>query len=363
MVQDGEGFLYPKVTMNECVDCGKCERVCPMLNPAICTGVIAAYGAYRKDFDRRLKSQSGGVFAVLAERVLGSGGVVVGAIWNEDWSVRHFDCNSADELDKLLGSKYVQSAIGDSYVLTEGYLKAGKPVLFCGTPCQGQGLRKYLSREYEQLVVVDLICHGVASPGVWEDYLEDFVAKRKLVSFTQKDKARGNAIVYEFSDGSVNVEGYDSNLFSKGYSNDLFLRSTCYDCRFKGFDRCSDLTLGDFWGIERLHTDFGDKYGVSAVLVHTEKGHALVQGVADELELIPSDRESILRGNPSLCESSSRENDRSAFFRLRESLGTYEALKKLFHVSPIGKFSNAVQSKVEYAAELIAAIKRRIKTR
>ena len=173
MEADGEGFLYPLVDTDKCINCSLCEKVCPMLNPGEERVPLHTYAARCTDEGIRRDSSSGGVFSVLAGEVLAGGGVVFGARFDDDWGVVHDFCTTPKGLAAFRGSKYVQSNIGDSYLRTEAFLKEGRRVIFSGTPCQIAGLKRFLRREYDNLLAVEVACHGVPSPLVWRRYLEE----------------------------------------------------------------------------------------------------------------------------------------------------------------------------------------------
>lgn len=177
MCEDEEGFLYPEVDENVCVDCGLCEKVCPVLHQAEDRKPLAVYAAKNKNEEIRRQSSSGGVFTALAEEVIKDGGVVFGARFDEHWEVKHDYTETVEGLSIFRGSKYVQSRIEDCYQKVEQFLRAGRKVLFSGTPCQVAGLKLFLRKEYNYLLTVDFICHGVPSPGVWREYLKEETAR------------------------------------------------------------------------------------------------------------------------------------------------------------------------------------------
>lgn len=314
---DREGFWYPRIDQDVCVDCGRCEYVCPELKQYHTMVPMETWGCYRKDFSKRMKSASGGVFAVLAEAVLNRNGIVFGAAFNDKWELKHCYVDSISALDSLLGSKYIQSYIGNAYVRAKEFLKKGCLVLFSGTPCQIQGLKKYLDRDYDNLLTVDLICHGVPSPEVWSDYLTELSKGSKLIAFTPRDKSDGieNApIVFEFDNGRRVRQHYNKNIYIKGFNQNLYLRPSCHACKFKGVERCSDLTIGDFWGHSIFYPSFGDHYGISVVMVHSEKGKKWFENVKDDLEVIAAKIKQVLPQNPSLAEAAPRQATRDVFF-------------------------------------------------
>lgn len=332
MTSDDEGFLYPEVDGQKCIHCGKCEQVCPEIVPYSIFPAIKTYAAYRSDFVKRLQSASGGIFAVLAEYVLRNNGVVFGAAFDEQWSLRHCAVHALEDLPNLLGSKYVQSTIGYTFRDAAQYLKRGKLVLFSGTPCQIQGLKKYLGNDHPKLITIDLICHGVPSPQVWKKYLTEISDGRRLIQFRPRDKRDGlkNApLIFGFDNGDIIEEKYSKNQYIKGFIQNLYLRPSCHKCKFKGAERCSDFTLGDFWGVENVKPDFSDEYGTSAVMLHTLKAQKLFLLVKDKLIITPSATEQVGAENPCLSFSVNENSDREKFFQLQKKIGVIKAVKQL----------------------------------
>lgn len=360
MENDDEGFWYPKVNQQRCINCGQCKIVCPELNPSGISGNSDVYAAYRKDLNLRLKSQSGGIFSVIAEKVLSEGGVVFGAAFDVHWRVRHRSIENIEEIDMLRGSKYVQSDIGNTYKEAEDLLKKGRTVFFSGTPCQIQGLKKYLRKDYDNLITVDLICHGVPSPEVWDTFLKEYIGKENIKEFIQKDKNRKNAIVYKLKNGQEQVESYEQNVYSKGFCKDLYLRPSCHQCHFKGIERCSDITIGDFWGIERFLPGFGDQYGVSAIIVHTDKGRKMYHQIQNELVMQQCEPNWVGVENPCLLQSLPENEKRIQFFEQWREKGVINTVNELTQISISEKIKLEMKKKYLYALELGSAVKKRI---
>lgn len=301
MCEDEEGFLYPEVDEAICIDCGLCENVCPVINQADARIPLQVYAAKNTDEKIRMHSSSGGVFSILAEQTIKQGGVVFGARFDENWEVKHDYTETIDGVSVFRGSKYVQSKTGDTFKQAEQFLKQNRKVLFSGTPCQIVALKRYLKKEYENLLLVDFICHGVPSPGVWRKYLKQVIAltcdKNTVSSHLKLLLSERNALVegisfrdkrlgwqkFSFSltlsttdeSGNKNTvslsESLNENLFMRGFLANLYLRPSCYACPANKGKSGSDITLGDYWGISSLMPDYDDDKGISAISVNTRK--------------------------------------------------------------------------------------------
>lgn len=316
MQEDREGFVYPEVDATACVDCGLCETVCPVLHPAQRRLPVEVYAARNRDESVRLASSSGGVFTRLAEWILDRGGVVFGARFNEKWEVVHDYAETREALARFRGSKYVQSRIGDTYRQAERFLKEGRMVLFTGTSCQIAGLKRFLRREYENLLAVDVICHGVPSPKVWRRYLNDLTegAPESISSVSFRDKQAG------WRNFSLKVEceykSYQANfkfdLFYNLFLENLILRLSCHSCPSKGGRSSSDMTLGDFWGIEQVDPAFDDDRGCSVVLVYNSAWRPILEGI--DIRRVAYDQ--VLSGNPAIEYPVKRSINRNYLFRL-----------------------------------------------
>lgn len=312
MTEDNEGFLYPSVNMDICVDCHLCEKVCPVINQSEPKQPLHIYAAKNSNAEVVKKSSSGGIFSLVAQYILEQNGIVFGAAFNEKWEVCHTYIESLADLQKFQGSKYVQSIIGQTYKDAEMFLKQGRKVLFSGTPCQIAGLHKYIKKDYENLFCIDVICHGSPSPGIWRDYLNELLLRPEGVvggntvfqslevkpvitgiSFRDKtdgwrkfgfvlrgksaSKADSNSVLS--SNCELLHEPASKNLFIRGFLHNLYLRPSCYNCPARHGKSESDLLLGDFWGILRRYPEFHDPMGISLVLAYTEKGNNLFESL------------------------------------------------------------------------------------
>lgn len=311
MKTDNEGFWYPHVEEDLCVHCGMCERVCPIINKWQFNNSYntVALGAINNNEEIRLNSSSGGIFTLIAQDIIKRGGVVFGASFSDDYSsVSHICVDSVPELEKLRGSKYLQSKIGDTYVQAREYLERGRLVLFSGTPCQVGGLYSYLKKDYENLFTQDIVCHGVPSPAVWKKYkeLRELQSGDRIssVSFRCKESSwRSYRLIFEFSNGAKYDIAFQKDLFMKSFLANLCLRPSCYNCSFKALKRQSDITLADFWGVWEVCPELFDDKGTSLILVHSHKGDNLINRVNEQIIYKKVDLDSILKYNRSAVES------------------------------------------------------------
>lgn len=326
---DDEGFAYPLADDTVCVDCDLCQKVCPMINQSPARLPLQVFAAINEDQQVRSASSSGGVFTLLATNVLEDGGVVFGAAFDDEWNVVHRECTDIEGLEALRGSKYSQSDTGDSYRSVKRYLDEGRMVLFSGTPCQISGLKKYLGKDYDRLLTVDVVCHGVPSPLLWKCYL-DSLSRRAgecPVAVSFRDKSTG------WKSYSFNVtfpfvppfsQKYTENVFFKYFLSDVSLRPSCYNCNSKAGRSASDITLGDWWGIHKVHPEMDDDRGVSLVMLNTEKGRMAFDRIScGKVETIYDDA---VISNPSVIKSAKRPFLRN--FRLKSVIAAFRASDK-----------------------------------
>lgn len=323
--EDTEGFRYPEVDKSLCVNCGVCEKVCPILTPYESHRPQKQYAAINPDEAIREQSSSGGIFTMLAERVICEGGCVFGVRFDDNWQAVFDHTDTIEGLAAFRGSKYVQARVGQAFKEVRGFLKQNRKVLFSGTPCQVAALRHFLLRDYDNLLLVDFICHGVPSPKVWRMYLDEVTqnAIRAISDVQFRNKIQGWKrynfdITYDCRSHQYKLSSwYQKNHYMRIFLNDVSLRPSCYNCKAKAGRSGSDLTIADFWGIGQLKPDMDDDHGTSLVLVHTEKGANHFSGL--QLKPCETKYEDILLYNPALERCAMGHPKRKWFFSLLDS--------------------------------------------
>lgn len=333
---DAEGFWYPVIRRALCVDCGRCKTVCPLL-PGGRKEMPARYlAAQAKDPALREGSSSGAVFPVLARAVLGAGGVVYGAGFDGSMQVTHQRAVRPDELDRLTQTKYLQSRTVGIFCQVRQDLQDGRRVLFSGTPCQAEALRRFLGGEHPGLILVDLVCYGVPSPGVWSRYTAWLEKKHggKLTGFHFRDKRdRNNGHTVSFRiDGRECVEEYGEDLFLALYFSGHILRPSCHACPFAGMQRSADITIGDFWKNTKAAPGMDDGMGTSLVMLRSERGQALWESVREQFRQAECTQKQAMQ--PRLCSPTPPARTRRLFFALYRvfPFGIFGLKKKLWSV-------------------------------
>jgi len=319
MVADAEGFVYAEVDLAACTGCGICRTVCPVLGARDDYAEPVAHACRALDDTVRMASTSGGVFGLIAGQVLDEGGVVFGAAFDEGLSVAHRYVETRDGLGQLQGSKYVQSEIGPAYDQVASFLGSGRRVLFCGTPCQVAGLSSFLGDHPPELLTVDFVCLGVPSPLVWRRYVTEREEQSgaRVVATSFRDKSEGwrtYSAALRFEDGSEYRRVLGADPYIKALRTTVSLRPSCYECRFKGLGRGSDITLADFWGVERVCPELDDDRGTSLVLVQSDRGQRALEGVSHLMESRQVPADVAVAANPSATGSAPRNPRREAFF-------------------------------------------------
>lgn len=364
MEENAMGSKYPVVDTSKCIDCGSCVRVCPFINSAAEAAPVKCFAAVNRDDRVRLKSSSGGVFNALARSVVSFGGVVVGAVFDKDWMVEHVSAESMDGVARMMGSKYTQSDTLTTFAETRKHLLSGQTVLYTGTPCQIAGLNHYLRKNYDNLITVEVICHGVPERGVWREYLKELLVRptgeragkntvlqsplkeRDVViddiSFRDKRngwKKFGFALLPASACGGRQnsvlpsvYQPFKENAFMKAFLRNWSLRPSCYACKAKNGKSHADLTIGDFWGIERTDIIPDDDKGVSAIVCRSDKGMAVLLQCAG-VEFVECSYADILKSNPSMEQSVTYTDDARAFHKHFPKRGFHNTLHSIEHPS------------------------------
>lgn len=319
MVADEEGFLYPKIDVERCIHCGLCDKICPILHKEKrFLKKPKAFAAYNNNLEIRMKSSSGGIFSLLAEYVIARGGVVFGVGFNEKFEVVHMAAKTKEDLEKLRVSKYVQSRIGECFKEAKSCLENGQTVLFTGTPCQIGGLLSFLRKPYENLITQDIICHGVPSPKVWEEYVkyreEKANCKTEKIAFRRKFNSwKKISFSFVFQDKSEYVKTpYFKDPMMKIFLFNKCLRPACHSCAFKDISRQSDITLADFWGIRSVCPEMDDDKGTSLVLLNSSKGEEIFEALKEKMNCKEVEFEKAVKHNP-MIKRSARPFERKRF--------------------------------------------------
>ena len=335
---DKEGYWYPQVDKEVCIDCKTCEQVCPVINQNKERKPLNVYAAINKDDEMRAKSASGGIFTIVAEKVIKLGGVVFGVKFDNDWNVIFGFTETIEGLNDFRRSKYVQAWLGDTYKEVREFLKKGRLVLFVGTPCQVAGLRKFLKKNYENILLMDLLCEGVPSPKVWKKYLKEELARQGEKNSVLSHSISGKDVLIKdisFRNKSLGWKKFsfaltlakasavgEKNTVLPSYVNResaymqamfqyLDLRPICYECPFKSCKSHSDITIADYWGITVHHPEMDDDKGTSMVYINTDKGRSFYD--IDKTRYIETVYEEAFRFN-NVVTSSKRHPYRDKFF-------------------------------------------------
>lgn len=322
MREDNEGFLYPLIDDEKCIHCGQCAKVCQMINLKVNSegSTKKVYACMSLNTEERLKSSSGGIFIQLARYVIEQGGCVFGAAFDDQMVVRHMKAHTLEECRKFMGSKYVQSAIGTTFAEAKCVLDQGEMVLFTGTPCQIHGLKLFLKKDYENLITADVVCHGVPTPKVLCKYIKEFEKQynSSIENIEFRNKTWGwrcFSMKMEFLNGRKRLQTLKESAYMKGFLENLYLRESCYSCSNREGNFFSDITLGDYWGVEQRDLDMYDNQGTSIVLIHTIKGQQIFEKIADALRVKEVDMQYVMQHNHCVAQSVDINPQRADFFK------------------------------------------------
>ena len=339
MVTDQEGFQYPAINEEECINCGRCKKACPVLNSLDLKDekrkIFAAFSLQDKI---RLNSSSGGIFSLLASEILSQGGVVFGAAFDSKWDVHHIKIEKEEDLPKLRGSKYLQSRIEKTYGEVEAYLKQGRKVLFSGTGCQIAGLKQYLQYDYQYCYMIDVLCHGVPSPLVWKKYLSEKEkqagACAKHVQFRDKGISWNSyRTKITFDNNKQYIKKFSQDTYMRLFLENIDLRPSCHNCMFKSVERCSDLTIGDAWGIEHVMPEFDDGKGTSLVIIQSLKGQELFEKIRNKVFAVEGDLDELWPSHSDSRKSVKPHANRELFFKKMITNESIEQMGKYLRLS------------------------------
>ena len=346
-VEDKDGFKYPVIDQDKCIDCGLCKRTCPVLNTKKNNSINKCYAAYNKDLNERLNASSGSIFSLIANYILDNNGIVVGAAFDKDNHLKHIAVEKREDLGPLRKSKYLQSDLDNIFKYIKEQIKT-KKVLFVGTPCQVAGIKAFIKKN-DNLITIDLFCHGAPSPKLFEKYVKELesINNDKLVNYDFRDNSTGwdtYSNKATFKNKEV-ITDRKKNEYMKLFLSDIALRESCYNCNFKLGNKYSDITLGDFWGIKNHYPEMYNKEGVSAIIINTEIGINIFNHIKDNLEYKDCDINKILSGNPSLKVSSKRPVKRDEFFNELDN-NSINILTKKYQkkVSLVRKIKNKIKN-------------------
>lgn len=319
MKSDEEGFLYPQVNQDTCVNCGLCEKVCPISSCETKKNENqVAYLLQYKDDEVCQESTSGGAFTGIASYVIERGGIVFGVEMTEEYKVRHTSVETIEELKRFRNSKYVQSRVGYAFQQVKNELKKVRMVCFSGTPCQIEGLRHFLGKDYQNLILVDVVCRAVPSPGVWEKYIQyEVEQKGKLSSIRFRDKSLG----YQYSTMELRAEngkkyrgGIESQPWLRMFFSGMIIRPSCTDCRFRSRYRNSDFTIWDCFPSYKYDKSFDERKGTTRVLIHSEKGKKLFANIKNCFKYCEVSSDDVVQNVTEMVESPTFHSKRVEFF-------------------------------------------------
>ena len=336
---DNEGIWYPQIDSDKCVNCKLCNKVCPIETECRSrknnSSAPRCYAAEHKSIETIFNSTTAGMFSALAEGMYSQKGYVGGSIHNEDFSASHFISNNRNDLKQLRRSKDLQSNAEGFYKKVKNLLENKEKVLVCGVPCQIAALLNYIGKDYENLITVDLICAGVNSPKVWRKYLDYIEEKNgsKIVWTENKSKEYGWDKLTQkfiFENGEEYFDTDKTSLFTHGYIvSHLYCRPSCYECKFKGFPRIADITIGDFWGITNYTSKHNSNMGTNLVMINSPKGQEYFDKIKKRINIEETPLEWALSGNPALTTSISKLSDRRIeFFDDLDNIPFDELIKK-----------------------------------
>ena len=355
-----QGFNYPRINITKCIECGKCTKACPIINPPKQKeSSLKTYATWNKDYTIRKTSSSGGFFTIIATKILQENGYVVGASFDKDFNVNHIIVDNINSLHKLRGSKYIQSNIGTTYKEITKLLKSGKKILFTGTPCQITGLKSYLhNKEYPNLYTIDLVCHGTPSPLIFQDYKKWLEKKynSSIKDYQFRDKKwswiRFNTKA-TFANNTTYWGTWEEDIFMRGFLRDLYLRESCYNCHYTNLQRQGDITIADFWGYIPTQSEADNKdTGISLVIINSDKGNELFETCKKHMVWYKKDLEIAIKGNKALTQRVTIPNQRNSFWQTYFSKGFTATIPTFLYPDPINLYNRTLYKYGKYSFRL-----------
>lgn len=349
MGEDQWGNLIPVIDPKKCVDCGLCQRSCPALNQSDFKTPKKTYAAITKDENDYISTSSGGIATAFSKFVLENNGIVYGAAFIEGTAiVKHIRVTSVLELEKLKGSKYVQSYIDDSFKKVKKDLELGNRVIFIGTPCQIDGLQRFLQNNFENLLTVNLICHGTPSNVLFKEHVEKIIGNQNNLKISFRNTIAYRLKIFNDKMTLYSNEFYKDNYFL-GFMRKLFYRNSCYSCKYAQKKRVGDLTIGDFWGFDtRKPFPVGTPNGLSVVLINTEKGEQFFELLKDKIIFQERDLSEAVKGNPNLNHPSKKNLQFNRFRKLYLKYGFEKAAEKVLWKYKIAYLVNFFVQKIKW---------------
>lgn len=344
MKEDEQGFLYPDINTDKCVNCGICERVCHMKQTNNTRIPAKAYAGWNKDLRERMNSSSGGMFVAIAKQVIAEGGTVYGAAFDKEYNVNHVRVDTLDGLEALQTSKYVQSLIGNCYAEAKDDLDNGKRVLFTGTPCQIAGFKAFLRKDYDNLICQDIMCHGVPSPKFWRKYLKE-LKPGKITDIQFRDKSKG------WHGYRVRIDGenchvfdeFNKNTYMRAFIADASLRPSCYECHYKHLQFAGDYVLADFWGVSEVFPELDDDKGTSLILINSEKGEKIISSLKEFADIKEVDIDKAVKKNGPAINGAAMNEKNVALFNNIDNMTVHRIVEKYIR----GSFWNRVRNKLK----------------
>lgn len=353
---DDEGFWYPDTDLYKCTDCGLCETVCPVINSEKLNktniDAPAVYAAYHKDPKTRFSSTSGGLYSAFAEQMIEQQGYIGGAVWTHNLQAKQIVSNKPEDLIRLRGSKYFQSDSTGLFIEIKSLLNKGEKVLICGCPCQMAAIRSYLKKDYPNLLILDFICNSINSPKVFKKYIKNLESQygSRVISYHPKSKEYGGwhnfAFKATFEDGQVYAKKKTDDDFTHCFiGSHVAARPCCFECRFKKIPRVADITIADFWGIEKINPEMDSPNGTSLVIINNSKGENFFEQIKDKIIYTKQTLEEASYSNLNLYRNIPPSAvDRKIFFNLLNYNGFSEAVKYSRSCLPVVSYKQKIMS-------------------